>query len=127
MDPSRALRVPPSGRRARIGRGGGGGWGERGVSEPIRVVVNGARGGVGPGGRGGVGTREGGAGVGVGIVPNFARGGVPLFPSARLASRYFEAAEIVELHHDGKVDAPSGTALATAEAMVRARGEGFAV
>lgn len=66
------------------------------------------------------------AGVGVAIVPNFALGVVLLVHFARLASRYFEAAEIVELHHDGKVDAPSGTALATAEAMARARGEAFA-
>jgi 4-hydroxy-tetrahydrodipicolinate reductase len=66
------------------------------------------------------------AGVAVAVVPNFAVGAVLLIHFARLASRYFGAAEIVELHHDGKADAPSGTALATAEAMVRARGEAFA-
>jgi len=66
------------------------------------------------------------AGVGVAVVPNFALGVVLLVHFARLASRYFDAAEIVELHHDGKIDAPSGTALATAEAMVAARGEAFA-
>ncbi|HLH21539.1 MAG TPA: 4-hydroxy-tetrahydrodipicolinate reductase [Chloroflexota bacterium] len=66
------------------------------------------------------------AGVGVAVVPNFAVGAVLLIHFARLASRYFGAAEIVELHHDGKADAPSGTALATAEAMARARGEPFA-
>jgi 4-hydroxy-tetrahydrodipicolinate reductase len=66
------------------------------------------------------------AGVGVAVVPNFAVGAVLLIHFARLASRYFGAAEIVELHHDGKADAPSGTALATAEAMTRARGEAFA-
>ncbi len=66
------------------------------------------------------------AGVGVAVVPNFALGVVLLVHFARLASRYFDAAEIVELHHDGKVDAPSGTALATAEAMARARGAAFA-
>ena len=66
------------------------------------------------------------AGVGVAVVPNFAVGAVLLIHFARLASRYFGAAEIVELHHDGKIDAPSGTALATANAMVRARGESFA-
>jgi 4-hydroxy-tetrahydrodipicolinate reductase len=64
--------------------------------------------------------------TGVAVVPNFAVGAVLLIHFARLASRYFGAAEIVELHHDGKVDAPSGTALATAEAMARARGEPFA-
>jgi 4-hydroxy-tetrahydrodipicolinate reductase len=66
------------------------------------------------------------AGVGVAVVPNFALGVALLVHFAKLASRYFEAAEIVELHHDGKIDAPSGTALATAEAMARARGEAFA-
>jgi 4-hydroxy-tetrahydrodipicolinate reductase len=65
------------------------------------------------------------AGVAVAVVPNFAVGAVLLMHFARLASRYFDAAEIVELHHDGKADAPSGTALATAEAMARARGEPF--
>ncbi|HZS00187.1 MAG TPA: 4-hydroxy-tetrahydrodipicolinate reductase [Chloroflexota bacterium] len=66
------------------------------------------------------------AGIGVAVVPNFAVGAVLLIHFARLASRYFGAAEIVELHHDGKADAPSGTALATAEAMTQARGEPFA-
>ncbi|HEY7064943.1 MAG TPA: 4-hydroxy-tetrahydrodipicolinate reductase [Chloroflexota bacterium] len=66
------------------------------------------------------------AGVGVAVVPNFAVGAVLLIHFARLASRYFGAAEIVELHHDGKADAPSGTALATAEAMAQARGGAFA-
>ena len=66
------------------------------------------------------------AGVAVAVVPNFAVGAVLLIHFARLASRYFGAAEIVELHHDGKADAPSGTALATAEAMQQARGEPFA-
>jgi 4-hydroxy-tetrahydrodipicolinate reductase len=66
------------------------------------------------------------AGIAVAVVPNFALGVVLLVHFARLASRYFEAAEIVELHHDGKVDAPSGTALANAEAMAQARGAAFA-
>jgi 4-hydroxy-tetrahydrodipicolinate reductase len=67
------------------------------------------------------------ANVGVAVVPNFAVGAVLLIHFARLASRYFGAAEIVELHHDGNADAPSGTALATAEAMEQARGESFAL
>jgi 4-hydroxy-tetrahydrodipicolinate reductase len=66
------------------------------------------------------------SGIGVAVVPNFAVGAVLLIHFARLASRYFGAAEIIELHHDGKVDAPSGTAMATAEAMTQARGEPFA-
>jgi 4-hydroxy-tetrahydrodipicolinate reductase len=66
------------------------------------------------------------AGVAVAVVPNFAVGAVLLIHFARLASRYFGAAEIVELHHDGKADAPSGTALATAAAMSAARDGPFA-
>lgn len=66
------------------------------------------------------------AGVAVAVVPNFALGVVLLIHFARIASRYFDAAEVIELHHDGKIDAPSATALATAEAMAAARGGPFA-
>ena len=51
------------------------------------------------------------------IAPNFAIGAVLMIRFAELASPYFETAEIIELHHDEKVDAPSGTALHTAERM----------
>lgn len=73
-----------------------------------------------------LGARAAAAEVGVAVVPNFALGVVLLMHFARQASRYFDAAEIIELHHDGKIDAPSGTAIATAEAMAAARGEPFA-
>jgi 4-hydroxy-tetrahydrodipicolinate reductase len=73
-----------------------------------------------------LGHRADQAGVAVAVVPNFALGAVLLMHFARLASRYFGAAEIIELHHDGKIDAPSGTSIATAEAMAAARGERFA-
>jgi 4-hydroxy-tetrahydrodipicolinate reductase len=46
---------------------------------------------------------------------------------ARLASRYFDNAEIIEMHHDRKVDAPSGTSLATAKAMADERQKPFVV
>ncbi len=49
------------------------------------------------------------------IVPNFAVGAVLMMKFARMAARFFSHAEVVELHHDGKLDAPSGTALKTAE------------
>lgn len=49
------------------------------------------------------------------VVPNFSIGAVLMMRLAALAAPHFGAAEIVELHHDRKVDAPSGTALATAE------------
>jgi 4-hydroxy-tetrahydrodipicolinate reductase len=64
-------------------------------------------------------------GLGAVVAPNFAIGAVMLMYMARLAARYFEAAEIIELHHDRKVDAPSGTALATARLMREARGHDF--
>jgi len=51
------------------------------------------------------------------IAPNFAIGAVLMMRFAELAAPYFETGEIVELHHDQKVDAPSGTALLTAERM----------
>jgi 4-hydroxy-tetrahydrodipicolinate reductase len=57
------------------------------------------------------------AGVPVFYAPNFALGAVLMMRFAREASRHFAAAEIVELHHETKVDAPSGTALATSVAM----------
>jgi len=60
------------------------------------------------------------AGLPVFVAPNFAIGAVLMTRFAREASEHFEAAEIVELHHATKLDAPSGTARATAAAM---RGE----
>jgi 4-hydroxy-tetrahydrodipicolinate reductase len=51
------------------------------------------------------------------IAPNFAIGAVLMMRFAAEASRYMAKAEIIELHHDGKVDAPSGTAARTAELM----------
>ncbi len=57
------------------------------------------------------------AGVPVFYAPNFALGAVLMMRYAREASRYLRAAEIIELHHETKLDAPSGTALATAAAM----------
>jgi len=54
------------------------------------------------------------------IAPNFAIGAVLMMRFAELAAPYFETAEIIELHHDRKVDAPSGTAMLTVERMARA-------
>jgi 4-hydroxy-tetrahydrodipicolinate reductase len=63
--------------------------------------------------------------VGVVFAPNFALGAILMQHMARLASRYYSHAEIIEMHHDAKVDAPSGTSLATARAMAEARGKAF--
>ena len=59
--------------------------------------------------------------VGVLIAPNFAIGAVLMMEFATKAAKYFESAEIIELHHPNKVDAPSGTASRTAELMTNAR------
>jgi 4-hydroxy-tetrahydrodipicolinate reductase len=56
------------------------------------------------------------------IAPNFAIGAVLMMRFAAEASRYMPKAEIVELHHDGKLDAPSGTAARTAQLMAEASG-----
>jgi 4-hydroxy-tetrahydrodipicolinate reductase len=58
-----------------------------------------------------------GAGVPVFFAPNFAIGAVLMIRFAAEASAYLDAAEIIELHHATKLDAPSGTAKATAAAM----------
>ena len=55
------------------------------------------------------------------VAANFAIGAVLAMRFAEMAAPWFETAEVLELHHDGKVDAPSGTAMATAERMGTAR------
>lgn len=57
------------------------------------------------------------------IAPNFAIGAVLMMRFAELAAPWFPTAEIIELHHDAKRDAPSGTALRTAERMAAASSE----
>ena len=65
------------------------------------------------------------AGVACVVAPNFAIGVNLMMHFARIAAKYMSAAEIIELHHDKKVDAPSGTAVATAREMIAARGSSF--
>jgi len=57
------------------------------------------------------------AGVGGIVAPNFAIGAVLMMWLAELAAPYFEAAEVIEMHGDQKLDAPSGTALASARRL----------
>jgi 4-hydroxy-tetrahydrodipicolinate reductase len=57
------------------------------------------------------------------IAPNFAIGAVLMMRFAELAAPYFETTEIIELHHDQKPDAPSGTAILTAERVAGASSE----
>jgi 4-hydroxy-tetrahydrodipicolinate reductase len=60
------------------------------------------------------------------IAPNFALGAVLMMRFAAEAAPYFHSAEIVERHHEKKLDAPSGTALRTAQLMNEARSEAWA-
>ena len=62
------------------------------------------------------------SGAGLVIVPNFALGAVLLMRFAAEAARYYERAEVIELHEAGKLDAPSGTSLRTARLMSEAQG-----
>nr|WP_120492379.1 4-hydroxy-tetrahydrodipicolinate reductase [Corynebacterium lactis] len=62
-------------------------------------------------------------GANVLIAPNFAISAVLTMKMAELAAPYFESAEVIEMHHPFKKDAPSGTAIHTAEAIARARRE----
>jgi 4-hydroxy-tetrahydrodipicolinate reductase len=73
--------------------------------------------------RGWMNTRQGDAGVIV--APNFSIGSVVGQRLAEEAARFFPAAEVIELHHDEKKDAPSGTAAATARRIAAARKEAW--
>ena len=66
---------------------------------------------------------EANEGVGVLIAPNFAISAVLTMAFARQAAPFFESAEVVEFHHPNKLDAPSGTAVKTAQGIADARKE----
>ena len=57
------------------------------------------------------------------IAPNFAISAVLTMKFAQVAAKYFDTAEVVEYHHPNKLDAPSGTAIHTAEGIAKARAE----
>ncbi len=59
--------------------------------------------------------------VGVLVAPNFGIGAVLSMKFAQLAARFYDSAEVIEMHHPGKADAPSGTAVRTAELIAEAR------
>jgi 4-hydroxy-tetrahydrodipicolinate reductase len=63
--------------------------------------------------------------IGAVVAPNFALGAVLMMHLAKIAARYLDYAEIIELHHHLKADSPSGTALSTAQAMAKAKGKPF--
>ena len=63
--------------------------------------------------------------VGIMIAPNFALGCVLMIHLAKVASRFFDYADLTEVHHEAKIDAPSGTAIAIAKAVVEGKGGSF--
>jgi 4-hydroxy-tetrahydrodipicolinate reductase len=63
--------------------------------------------------------------VGIILASNFAMGAVLMMHFSKLAAKYMDFAEIIELHHNQKIDAPSGTALNTAKMMAASRGRPF--
>jgi 4-hydroxy-tetrahydrodipicolinate reductase len=63
--------------------------------------------------------------VGAVVAANFAIGAIVMMHLAKLSARYFDYAEIIEEHHNQKLDAPSGTALSTARMMAQSRGKPF--
>ena len=72
-----------------------------------------------------IGASAAGAGVGVISASNFALGCVVLIHLARIASSYFDYADVIESHHEMKIDAPSGTALSIVQAMLEGKGGDF--
>jgi 4-hydroxy-tetrahydrodipicolinate reductase len=63
--------------------------------------------------------------VGAVVAANFSLAAALMVHAAKAAARFFDYAEIIEMHHEQKADAPSGTALATAQRMFEARGKPF--
>ncbi|WP_338749646.1 4-hydroxy-tetrahydrodipicolinate reductase [Bacillus sp. FJAT-52991] len=59
--------------------------------------------------------------IGCIIAPNFAIGAILMMKFSEMAAKYFQDVEIIELHHDQKLDAPSGTALKTTQMMSQVR------
>lgn len=69
----------------------------------------------------GLGAQAQARGTGLFVAPNFAIGAVLMMKFAEMAAKWLPDAEIIELHHPGKLDSPSGTAIKTMEAITSAR------
>jgi 4-hydroxy-tetrahydrodipicolinate reductase len=65
------------------------------------------------------------SGIGIIIAPNFAMGAVLMVHLAKIAGRFFDYADLIETHHEAKIDSPSGTAIAIAKAAVEGKGGAF--
>ena len=64
-------------------------------------------------------------GIGAVVAPNFSVAAVVMIHLSKIAAGFFDHAEIIEMHHEQKADAPSGTALTTAREMIKSRGKTF--
>jgi 4-hydroxy-tetrahydrodipicolinate reductase len=64
--------------------------------------------------------------IGAIVASNFSLGAVLMVQLAKVAAKFFDHAEVIEMHHEQKADAPSGTAITTAREMTEARGKAFA-
>jgi 4-hydroxy-tetrahydrodipicolinate reductase len=64
-------------------------------------------------------------GIGIIIAPNFALGAAVMIHLSKQAARFFDYADLTEMHHEAKIDSPSGTAIAIADATVESRGAPF--
>ncbi len=64
--------------------------------------------------------------IGAIVASNFSLGAVLMIQMAKVAAKFFDHAEVIEMHHEQKADAPSGTAITTAKEMTEARGRAFA-
>ncbi len=64
-------------------------------------------------------------GTGIFIAPNFALGAVLMIHLTKEVARFFEYADLTEMHHEAKIDAPSGTAIAIANAAIEGKGSDF--
>ncbi|HJP27407.1 MAG TPA: 4-hydroxy-tetrahydrodipicolinate reductase [Dehalococcoidia bacterium] len=93
------------------------------INSGVRVVSGST--GLSPEDLDGIGEQAAAQKIGVISASNFALGAVLLMHLAGIASKYFDYADLLESHHEAKVDAPSGTALSIAEAMIEGRGSGF--
>lgn len=96
------------------------------LGNALTAVAHGARPVVGTTGLGDAAVDElrgrcAAAGLGGCVIPNFALGAALMMWLAEVCAGHFESCEIIESHHPGKLDAPSGTALRTAERLLAAR------
>jgi len=63
--------------------------------------------------------------VGAAVAPNFTIGAAVMLNTVKAAAKFFDYVDVIEMHHHEKADAPSGTAIATAKAMLQSRGKPF--